>query len=453
MTFRECRFEISFTYTSCFPLRFIQQTSNLQYATPVLPQERKVRMSSSGARHTRSASLMSYEGDDEEGGHSYEPYEPTGRRRTVAPSSNHHSRMDKNYASFRQPPSQTQYTKSGASLKSPPPSSTANNKSSLIDDDSDDEGDPYAAAAAGAKADFPALASRARAGGGMGGGANYGMAQQGLPANTSPWGNTGPQTPATNGRVHLMPGIGYGYGLPEDDQKGQHKERRTLMPPEQPTLSASVSAGRKAPPPPRDDSTNNLYPRKDPPNQHKAPVATVDFLARLTAQIDQPDEETLMTQHAQKTLLEIQHTTGVRGGSDEADPESLVNGGGQDSSSTPKTLPEPTEGRKKVSTIFSRKIQKPLEPGAQSKRLRRPRLRQESVDVMTGLMGGNITMMDHRTHCFACGMPLVTSKSVILVVCPGCQCKFPNDKAVGGIISGASSRLQAKGKVPKEYSC
>lgn len=389
---------------------------------------------------------MSYD-DDEEGGPSYEPYEPVGRRRTVAPASNH-GRMD--FASYRQqppPPPPPQYTKSGASLKPPPPSSTANTKkASLIDDDSDDDDDPYATAAGGAG--FHGVAARggpfSGGGGGMGMGNSYGVAQ-GLPVNNpTSWGNAGPAIPVTNGRTNVMPGLGYGYGLPDDDQKGQHKERRTMMQPEQPP--AAAAANRKAPPLPRHNS--NLYPRKDPP---KTAVDTVDFLARLTAQIDQPDEETLMTQHAQKTLLEIQHTTGARGGGvQDEDLEALVNGHveGQDPMS-PTSLPEPTEGRKKVSSIFSRKIQKPLEPGAQSRRLRRARPRQEAADVVTGLLSGNVTMMDHRIQCFACGTSLVTSKSVILVVCPACHCKFPNDRVIGP----TSAKIQARGIVSKEYSC
>ena len=381
--------------------------------------------------------------EDEGGGPSYDSYEvPEGRRRTVGLSSNH-SATD--YATYRQPPPQPQYTRSGASLKPPPPSSVTTNKSkaSLLDDDSD--GDPYPAGTGG-RADYPGMA-RGRSRGSDMGGANYGMSQSGVPGNTpTSWGDPDLAIPATNGRSTLMPGLGYGYALPEDDQKGQHKERRTLMKPEQPP--PPNASARKAPP---QSINSNLYPRKDPP---KAPVGTVDFLARLTAQIDQPDEETLMTQHAQKTLLEIQHTTGGRrlGGGTGGDegPASLMHADleGQDSSSQP-SLPEATEGRKKVSTIFSHKVQKPLEPSGQSRRLRRPPTRQVAVDVMAGLSGGSITMLDHRLHCYACGVPLVAAKSVILVVCPSCRCKFPNDR-VGG---PTSAKSPARGGINKEYSC
>ena len=258
----------------------------------------------------------------------------------------------------------------------------------------------------------------------------------------------------------LLPGVGYGMALPPDDQKGQRRERRTLMEPEQPPNSQNESststANRKAPPTTAQTKTTTITSRNVAP----PPVAAIDFkrtIAMWTAQIDQPDEETLMTQHAQRTLLEIQHTTGKRSIIDDHhhhDPYSGTNRDA-DSSQGPRAanegdsatlgdrdissnthqndnLPSLTEARKNVSAILEHRIQKPIEPtllsSSHGRRLRQPRIRQQPADIMMGLSNGSITHLDHRLVCCGCGVPLVSGKAVIVVVCPHCHGKYPNDR-------------------------
>ena len=387
-----------------------QQQYTLYYPPPTSDEHHKQSQQKalvmSGARHSRS-SLMSHDDEDD-----------TGRSSHDYPSREFYSQHAPPY----QPRTATARSRQ-ASLKPPP---QAANRASLIDDDSDenDQDDPYQ--------------NIRRSGAGFGGssivrGNLADFASQPKPA-TGNWGTSVPPSAAsmTNGR-RTMPGINYGMEIPPDDfgmalppngHMGQHKERKAFLP-EQPvrpvthTTFMQQELNRKAPP------TLSAYPPKDPPGQHR-PAAPIDFsdtIARLTAQIDQPDEETLMTQHAQKTLMEIQHTTSGR---------DLIQNPVNDDIAIPTrtTLPKLSEPRKQVSTIFSRRIQKPLEPNTKSTQLRRPSIREATVDVMVGLANGSITTLDQRITCLSCGDTLVSAKAVIIVICPKCSDAHPNHRVI-----------------------
>ena len=368
---------------------------NQQFTTltihAILAENLAESMEFSGAHHRRSSSLMSSEEEDEIAYPSRDP-----ERRTAY-------RM--NYAAY----TQTTQSIPRANLKKPPPGSRS--RSSLIDDDDQDENDErdhfhgYPKTIGVGTADLgddykskPAASSSTFDGDDLL--PSYRISPSGIGRNT-------------------LPGIGYGMSFPNDDPRAQRLERRTIMP-EQPLVS-----NRKAPPP------SSL--RKDPPsNGTKPPVATVDFrhsIAMLTAQIDQPDEETLLTQHAQKTLLEIQSATAGRC-KDEGKSNGNVN---DDEDTADPSLPRLSEASRTVSSILSQNIHKPLEPNASMRRLRQPfsPSNEALCDVTTGQTSGSITAMDHRVSCLSCATPLVTAKSVIMVICPRCHCKFPNRRAAG----------------------
>eukprot|EP00977_Amphora_coffeiformis_P022436 scaffold10861_cov180-Amphora_coffeaeformis.AAC.23 len=363
----------------------------------------------SGARHSRS-SLMSYDDDDEPGGSSYD----------------YPSRKDVYGQHARPHYQQSQATTTRqASLKAPPQSAS---RTSLIDDDSeenDDQDDPYKnTRRLGEGAGF---AGRATIRGNLADFASHtksGSASWDTPV--LPSATTPSLTASTNNGRRTMPGINYGilpddYGmvLPPNDDMGQHKERSAFLPEQPRTALMDDEMDRKVSP------TRSFYPPKDPPPARRlsTPMDFSDTLARLTAQIDyQPDEETLMTQHAQETLMEIQKT---RIGDMIANPLN-----GDIPHLARSNLPNLSEPRKQVSTIFFRRIQKPLEPNTKSTQLRRPPVREPTADVTIGLPHSSITTLDQRIACLSCGECLVAAKTVITVICPKCRDAHPNHRAM-----------------------
>jgi len=356
---------------------------------------------------------MSYDDDDNEtGGSTYDyPF-----------------RRDDVYGQHARPPYQPQATTTirpmQASLKPPPQSA---NRASLIDDDSDenDEQDDHprrnirrpgrggfdgTAAIRGDVADFSSQPQ---------------SSSSSLGIHVVPSTSRMPSlTASMDDRKRTIPGINHGMEISPDDY-GMMPHPNDFLP-EQPvrqlgrTARTDVDMDKKVP------STRNIYQAKDPPTEQRssAPVDFSDSIARLTAQIDQPDEETLMTQHAQQTLMEIQKTR-VGG-------EIIANHPANSDVPhlTRSNLPNLSEPRKQVSTIFFKRIQKPLEPNTKSTHLRRPPIRETTVDVMVGLPSSNVTTLDQRIACLSCGESLVTAKGAIVVLCPKCGDAHPNHRVI-----------------------
>lgn len=365
-------------------------------------------------------------GDDED--------EDAGKSSYDYPSRNDYTR----HTPFHQQPQSATTTTTSTrrtSLKPPPQSA---NRASLIDDDSDendDQGDPYhndhrngggnfGGGAAVIRGNLAGLASNNTK---QSATANWGTP---VPVNTS----AAPALPSVANGRRKMSGINYGMAIPTDDvddldmafplneQRNTHTSEQLIR---RTAKAAHMEPGpdKKAPP----FLSTTAYSPRDPPRQQRHSVGSIEFsdtIARLTAQIDQPDEETLMTQHAQKTLMEIRSTTSGRDLVGEPIHEYTP-------PATRPNLPTPSEPRKKVSSIFSRRIQKPLEPNTKSSHLRQPCIRETTVDVMTGLASGSLTTTsDQRVACLSCGETLVTPKAVTIVICPKCGDAHPNHRVI-----------------------
>lgn len=138
-------------------------------------------------------------------------------------------------------------------------------------------------------------------------------------------------------------------------------------------------------------------------------------IAKLTARMDQPDEESCLTQHAHQTLLEMRQPK-------------AGNGSSLQEESAKARRPGQSESRRESSKILSATKRRASEPHLSQHRLQKPPKGRPQADVLFAYSGGRITRTDQLLICCGCGNEMVCAKAVILVVCPRCHETNPNHR-------------------------